>query len=292
MDDKRPLGPLPFVLVAEASTLPVIGVVVAGLRKHANPSSISVVVPNPQIIAFEDALKNQAAVISEDKLLPDWPLERVRQRLAHPDRAGWYLQQFLKLSFGQFSGAGEYVIWDADTVPLAAPQIGDGEFTLFGKADEYHKPYFETYRKILGQEPVLPTSAISQYMRINTSVVLSMQKHICVTTGETFWIDGILAALSGKSISEFSEYETYANYFMTRYPSRGSTKKIPWFRYGSVFYPNFENLRLKQIEGEFSHYEYVAFERHKLSSARKIAATSKYAAHKYWAKLLKLWQQS
>ena len=151
MDDQHPLGPLPYVLVAEASTLPLIRVVVANLRKQANPASISVVVPNRQITAFEDILKNQAAVISEDKLLPDWPLERLRKKLAHPDRAGWYLQQFLKLSFGQFSGAEEYVIWDADTVPLAAPQIGDGELTLFGKANEYHKPYFETYRKITDQ---------------------------------------------------------------------------------------------------------------------------------------------
>jgi hypothetical protein len=287
MDDKLTLEPLPYVLVAEISTLPLIGIVVAGLRKHANPASVTVVVPNHQKATFEHVLESEATVIGEDKLLPDWPLERVRQRLANPDRAGWYLQQFLKLSFGKYSGTKEYVVWDADTVPLAAPLVGDRNRILFGKAAEYHKPYFETYRKILKLDPILPNSAISQYMRIDTTVVANMQEQISKTTGKACWIDGVLTSLSGDSISEFSEYETYANYFMSSHPTKGSMIKTPWFRYGSAICSDPHGLSLKFLEKKFSNYKYVAFERHKLRSARKAIAISNYAIDKLYARVLK-----
>ena len=44
------------------------------------------------------------------------------------DRAGWYYQQFLKLSFDlyykkHFGHLAGYVIWDADTVMLKAPKL-------------------------------------------------------------------------------------------------------------------------------------------------------------------------
>lgn len=266
---------LPYVLVAEGMLLPLIGLVITGLKKHADPESITLIVPQRQLDAFKATVGESATVISEDAVLPDWPISRVRDLLAHPNRAGWYLQQFLKLSFGQFSGASAYVIWDADTIPLAPPLLRDGKTTLFCAAQEHNQPYFDTYKLLLDQEPVLKRSAISQYMHIETQIVEALQLAIIEKTGAPTWIDAILNALPGESISEFSEYETYANFLMSWHPSRGRMIDVPWFRYGAEIYPDCTRVTLTELEKRFARYSHVAFERHPRSFLRRIAAHSK-----------------
>lgn len=275
MDIKAVGERLPYVLVAEALLLPLIGVVIAGLKKYANPASITLVVPKHQTDAFKSTVGESATVISEDAVLPDWHISRVRDRLAHQNRAGWYLQQFLKLSFGQFSGAPAYVIWDADTIPLAPPLLRDGEMTLFCAAQEHNPPYFDTYKLLLGLEPVLKRSAISQYMYIETSIVEDLQSTIIENAGASTWIEAILDALPGESISEFSEYETYANFFMSRHPGRGRMIDVPWFRYGAEIYPDCAQVTLEDLEKRFARYSHVAFERHPRRFLRRAAAHSK-----------------
>lgn len=275
MDSKAVDERLPYVLVAEALLLPLIGVVIAGLKRYANPASITLVVPQHQTDAFKATVGESAAIISEDAVLPDWPLSRVRNRLAHPNRAGWYFQQFLKLSFGQFSGVPAYVIWDADTIPLAPPLLRDGERTLFCAAKEYNPPYFDTYKLLLNLEPVLERSAISQYMYIETPIVEALQSTIIEKASAPTWIDAVLDALPGKSISEFSEYETYANFLMSRHPGRGRMIDVPWFRYGAEIYPDCAQITLEDLEKRFARYSHVAFERHPRKFLRRVAAHSK-----------------
>lgn len=272
MDSKAVDERLPYLLVAEASLLPLIGVVIAGLNKYANPASITLVVPQHQIVAFKATVGETAQVISEDTLLPDWPISRVRDRLAYPNRAGWYLQQFLKLSFGQFAGAPAYVIWDADTVPLAPPLLRDGETTIFCAAKENNSPYFETYKLLLNQEPALKRSAIAQYMYIETPIVDALQLAIIEKSGAPTWIDAVLDGLPGQSISEFSEYETYANFLISQHEGDGMMIDIPWFRYGSEICPDFTKVTLENLERRFRRYRFVAFERHPKSFVRLTAA--------------------
>lgn len=272
MDSKAVGERLPYLLVAEALLLPLISVVITGLNRYANPASITLVVPQHQIDVFKATVGETATVISEDTLLPDWPISRVRDRLAYPNRAGWYLQQFLKLSFGQFSGAPAYVIWDADTVPLAPPLLRDGEKTLFCAGQEHNPPYFDTYKRLLNLEPALKRSAISQYMYIETPIVEALQLAIIEKSGALTWIDAVLDALPGASISEFSEYETYANFLMSSHPGCGRMIDMPWFRYGSEICTDFSTITLAKLERRFAGFRHVAFERHPKSFVRRAAA--------------------
>lgn len=275
MGSKEIRKQLPYVLVAEASLIPLIRVVVLGLLKHANPASITLIAPEHDVDAFIASVGKTATVISERAVLPDWPLERVRDRLAQQNRAGWYLQQFLKLSFGQFIGAAAYVIWDADTVPISRPVLREGQTTLFCTAPEHNPPYFETYRRLLHMKPTLKQSVISQYMHIETPIAVELQSAIMKNTGSTSWIDAVLNVLPGKGPSEFSEYETYANFFAATRPALCRTVNLPWFRYGAEIYPDFGRVTLEELERRFIKYRHVAFERHPDSLRRRIAAYAK-----------------
>ena len=168
----------PYLLVAEKSLLALIPLVIKSLEQNAKPSKIYIIVPDQEVSEFKSCVQCHISIISENDVLPDWSINRVRHQLKQKQRAGWYLQQFLKLSFGEFANLSEYVIWDADTVALSAPKLTDGSNTYFCKSREYHKPYFSVYTQLLNNQPSLKCSVISQYMLIKTSVANCMQTQI------------------------------------------------------------------------------------------------------------------
>jgi len=243
------------------------------LEKHANPAGIYVVVPAGQRDAFREVLADRVQVVVEEDVLPNWPLSRVKSMLPkQPRRAGWYLQQFLKLGFGQYAHVPRYVIWDADTVMLRPPVLEKDGKVVMNTAKEYHQPYFDTFRRLLGVAPVLPRSMISQYMRIDSAVCLQMQQEISARGQGDGWIEVLLRGLPGTSISEFSEYETYANYLAHINPAGIELQTSKWFRYGSEIFPDQESVSLEQIEKRFAGYGYVAFERHDCNVVKRIFA--------------------
>jgi hypothetical protein len=257
---------LPFLLVTERSTLPVIGHTLRGIRDFGNPESISIVVPSSQIGDFDFAAEFGAKVIAEDEVLPEWSLSRVRGALPrHPQMAGWYLQQFLKLSFGFYARIPQYVIWDADTVMLSRIDFTENGITLMNSAREHHREYFETFRKLFGREATLPRSVISQYMLIETQIVQQMRGTVESRFGKN-WIEAILSVLPGDSLCEFSEYETYGNFLAVCDRKRLKLLQIKWFRRGAeiIHDPALEDF--DAIRKRFARYAYVAFERHHSTS--------------------------
>jgi hypothetical protein len=262
----------PYLLVAERSVLGLVSVVIESLEAHGDPNKIYLVVPGAQLSEFARTRCRSHQLIAEEDVLPAWTLAKVRSMLPrHPDRAGWYLQQFLKLGFGMSVGISRYVVWDADTVMLTAPKFVDGQQVLMNAAREYHSPYFKTYERLLGRPPTLRKSMISQYMLIDTEVVVALKNTIERIHGAE-WIEAILKNLSHQSASEFSEYETYANFLESERPGTVVVINEKWFRYGAELMPKTRELELKMAERKFRGYAYVAFERHKPSVARKMVA--------------------
>jgi hypothetical protein len=260
---------LPYLLVAEKSVLKIIGKTVSALEKYANPASIYVVVPSGQLEAFGALLTDRVTLVPEEDVLPDWPLARVKSLLPkQPERAGWYLQQFLKLEFGKYAGVPCYVIWDADTIMLQSPVLERNARVVMNTAKEYHQPYFDTFRRLFGVAPTLPRSMISQYMLIDSSICLQMQQEICARGQGESWVEILLRSLPGTSISEFSEYETYANYLARLNPAGIELANSKWFRYGAEIFPDYKSVSLEQIEIRFAGYAYVAFERHPSNTIR------------------------
>jgi len=252
---------LPYILVAERSVLPTINCVVESLKRYGSPASITTVIPHAQQKEFRESLCGKYHICVEEEILPHWPIDRIESLLpAQPSRAGWYLQQFLKLNFGIATGTPRYIVWDADTVMLKCPAYRNGERVVMNVSREYHKPYFQTYSALFGRTPVLARSVIAQYMLFETAILLEMRDELERRHGQE-WIEAVLRALPGTSASEFSEYETYANYHESRHPGTIELRKQKWFRYGREVFPN-TDATLEEIACRFSGYDYVAFERH------------------------------
>lgn len=262
---------LPYVMVAEKSVLPIAGIACQSLYKHAGPASVHIVVPDREVEIFCSTLAGTCTIVPESDLLPEWPLRRIAGMFPPllSQRAGWYLQQFLKLRFGSWSGLSRYVIWDADTVLLRPLQLMSGERVVMNQAREHHAPYFDTYRALFDRPPVLPKSVISQYMLMDSSVISELFREL-EQRHQTNWVEAILRALPGRSFSEFSEYETYGNFLAQRFPGSVLLQKEKWFRYGAEIMARPAERKLPEIERQFSGFAYVAFERHPGSPSKRL----------------------
>ncbi len=265
-----------YLLVAEQSVIPILPIVLQGLQRNGNPKTVTVVVPARQLKAFAHVVGSNAVLVNEEEVLPNWDLDRVRSILpAFPHRAGWYLQQFLKLQFGHFANTPEYVIWDADTVLLRPLSLADDKNFVVNRSREYHQPYFETFQRLFGYPAPLRCSVISQYMRVETGIITEMQAEIEKRHGK-HWVEAILSVLAGKSESEFSEYETYANYLANRDPKKLVVGHSKWFRHGTGIVGEGSLLTLQKLEKVFQDYSYVSFERHTRSIWRRIGSHAQW----------------
>ena len=108
-------------------------------------------------------------------------------------------------------------------------------------------------------------------MLFETNILLEMRDELESRHG-CDWIEAVLRALPGTSASEFSEYETYANYFESRHPGSIELRSQKWFRYGREVFPK-TDATLEEIARRFDGYDYVAFERHDSNWLKCAAAT-------------------
>lgn len=159
------------------------------------------------------------------------------------DRAGWYFQQFIKMSYALRCEEEYYVSWDMDTVPIRnIPFFSeeDGKPQFFERPED-HEEYFATLDtlcpgKIKKCRQV--KSFVNQFMVFQTDVMKElvgiMQKS---TVKGTVWWEKILYAVNPKYITQagFSEFETYGNYTMQYYPQLYHVTKMDQCRTAASF---------------------------------------------------------
>ncbi len=249
------------VLVAEQSVLPLLSHVISGLFKWQIVDEVVLVVPSGQLASFRHLGAAPVQIIAEEEVIGRFSQANIGDRLgSYRGRAGWYLQQFVKLGYARFSGDEHYVIWDADTIPLGPLTLVNGGRCQINLSKEFHRPYFEVIERLLRFEPVLTFSVISQYMVMITRFVREMLNRIEQIHGRD-WMDATLAMLPLKGPSEFSEYETYGNFMAVEHPLELEFVRHRWFRNGSDIL-ELNNLPTNaDIENIFAGYSYVSFER-------------------------------
>lgn len=193
------------------------------------------IAPNSDCAQIRSRLNKEVRVVPEDEFITGMTLTELRKLpVSHfPSAAGWYFQQLLKLQFAFVDPAEDYyLIWDADTVPLRPMTFFDPSGRmLLTKTTEYHPPYFETYRRILGEEPNREYSFITQHMLIQKSIAREMldriEQHV---KGDGNWAWKIIRSLPQTGDNLFSEYETYGHYVKNHYPERVAIVERSWSR--------------------------------------------------------------
>lgn len=274
--------PLEIVTACRAADLPTLRLTAEFLARHVPFKRLWVITHRSNARRFSRTLGGLAEILDENEVVPEMTLEQL-QLLPLPEfprGAGWYFQQYLKLAFAFRNQEDDYyLIWDADTIPLRPLEFFDAQGRmLFATSAEFHPPYFDTYRKILGTEPHREFSFISQHIIVRKSIARQMLKQIeqhC--PGDQNWAWKITHNLAGAGSNRFSEYETYGHYLKNAYPELAAFRQLPWLREGT------QHLSLRpsraQLESLGRDYCFAAFEaRH----GRLRRAVRFFRKHMHW----------
>ena len=219
-----------------ARDLPVYKVTYRSLHEHLPGSEVHVVTRKEDFGKFRKACGRDLFLWDEADLIPSMNLQDLRKfpLSFFPKGAGWYFQQFLKLSFSDVSNNDEhFLIWDADTVLLKPLHFFDSKgIPIYTRASEYHRPYFETFQALFDMDPEREFSFIAQHQVINKKYLADMLGEIESRNGGKPWPWAIMENLKGAGTNLFSEYETYGHYVKRNYPNSLVFRNLQWTRTG------------------------------------------------------------
>lgn len=258
-----------IVICLHITDLPIIKRNIPLIKKNISGiNNLYIISDNRNFKYFSSSFKKKYDVcfIDENQLIDGLTRERVKKlvvsQFGNTQKAGWYLQQFLKLSFSLSLYAKDYyLVWDSDTIPVRPLNFFDDKGrTLFTIKEEYHKPYFDTMQKILGISKTNEGSFIAEHMLFNVSILKEMlckienNQHL---DGNTWWEKVLLATDPNEPIG-FSEFETYGTYCEKFYKNLIAYRKLSTLREGGKIYSFF--LKTEEFENFGKEYDTISYE--------------------------------
>jgi len=234
-----------------------------------------VIVPDDQVESFVKRTPSAIKVVAESFYLGAFSLAWCKSQMpewAH-SRAGWYLQQIIKISaLGAGRPGQTALIWDADTVPLRPLHFfnDSGCLQYYRGRDkpEFWTPYFETLQSLAGFDRCAPHSFISQSFPVRVEWVQAFQIHVEQRHGVP-WPQAIMAALDHtKGGCCFSEYETLGNFFYQHWPDSMVFSPRTHFREGTRLIGRAIDVHNPEWSRLPEWIDYIAFEEYQTGRYR------------------------
>ncbi len=254
---------------------------IRSLRLFSSCNRIFVISQGEALSYFDHRQSGLGALrlLDEDRIFPGLSLSSVKdilhRRIGRDKRAGWYLQQFLKMSMSQHQEIAEYyLIWDSDTILLRTMNLFSENKVLVNPTKEYHPPYFKTMEKLLTLKRQVDFSFISEHMMVYSAYMRDLIAELSTaadSAGRTSWVGYVMANIEEHDLngSGFSEFETYGNFIAARYPDSFVCRPLQSLRLGSRYFgenpARFDLVRLMRLGNVF-----VSFEKNHAGSRMRI----------------------
>jgi hypothetical protein len=231
--------------------------------KNIQAMRYEVVVPDQDVPLFQQISAKPFVVVAESFYLQGKNLAWLRSRIPADKqwRAGWYLQQFIKIAAAKNANADDIVlIWDSDTAPLKPLAfINTNGKLIYYKGSEHHAPYFTVIKNLLGLEKSVDFSFIAQCFVIKArwardfcDLIEQKNKHP--------WMEAIISCVDFNEDSGFSEYESLGTYITHYHRDEIAFSKNQWCRCGNSLIGGIKKLSLLRRLLLSNEYDFISFE--------------------------------
>ena len=253
------------------------GVASAQIVKFIKAKKYYLIVPDAEVELFKFVTPDKFIIELESKYCENFNLEYIKKYLpvSMSGRAGWYLQQILKIEFIRRQNEDDVIlIWDSDTIPLKELNfINDqGILEIYEGIHhpKIHEPYFNTINSILGINREINKSFISQNIVVKSKWIISLCESIQNYTNEYNWINAVLNRTNfNSSISAFSEYETIGTYIYKYFKNEWKFKdNSDYYRNGTALIGCPSNINNKEWLNLVKYWDYITFENYEKVSVR------------------------
>tara|TARA_Y100000991_G_scaffold209205_1_gene189015 strand:- start:515 stop:1468 length:954 start_codon:yes stop_codon:yes gene_type:complete len=242
-----------FLTVSLVSDLNKVRISISKLIKLYDVHKYVIIVPEIEKEEFQNKLShfknveiiNENQILNKDEFFNLCDIYLKNKKKIKSIRKSWYYQQFLKLTYivdnSNFSDHN-LVVWDADTTPIKKIEFfnKNNEPVLYGSSYEYHFPYFQTNKILLGSKfKILDYSCITQFTSLNLEdrkdlrkFFLDFNKSHKISNNKFFIANAVLKSISfcnyktPISRSLFSEYEFIGSFIINKYKRLSSDQKI------------------------------------------------------------------
>ena len=177
------------------------------------------------------------------------------------DRSGWLFQQLLKLSGDIIGNQENYLVLDADTLLIRPHVFEHNGKTVFYYRKDLHRPYLQTYEKLLGEKAMAADASISfviQYMYFKNSRVMELKKLI-EARHHTAWYTAIINNINKEELSSFSEFETYGNYIYKNYPNQMILRRRQNLCLRRRVIKNLSKINIPELAGRYRSISFHAY---------------------------------
>lgn len=237
------------------------------LLEHVDSHSYEVVVPDHEVALFRRVTPSAIQVIPEVYYCGKRDLNHLRERFPAVlrNRAGWYLQQFLKIeAIRRDPRDVNCLIWDADTVPLRRMEFADEAGRLIYRTGLHrpaiHQPYFDLIQSVLGISREIDDTFISQCFPARSRWVQEMCAQITEQHHVESWWDAVVNHVAAHpSFCGFSEYETLGSFILKHHRDEVTLRPGQYFRPANQIFP-LERLEQEPANRIIRSMEYVAYD--------------------------------
>jgi hypothetical protein len=202
------------VIPVTEKDLDILPLALEGLRRHVTNkiAAIYIVARDSETIR-RFCSKTDTIFIDEQSVLGYGP-QRLSLIVGNPptDRSGWLFQQLLKLS-GDIGHSRWFVVIDSDHVLLRDHTFvtADHRLVLY-RSYEYHAPYYDNIKRLLGVEPTSPLSYVAHKMVFDRQSLKRLHADIESANPGLTWDNAIVDSVDRNQLSGFSEFELYGNW--------------------------------------------------------------------------------
>jgi FkbM family methyltransferase len=174
----------------------------------------------------------------DEQMFP-FDINAVRQILGPHERAGWYLQQLIKLYFPLVNRSClEHVLAvDADTIFLRRCRFIEDGRPIFNFGDEYHLPYFEHMARLYpALHRMFAYSGVANCMLFKRAWLNELHERVEAHHAQMpFWKAYLHAVDPGhRERSGASEYEIYFNFCLMFHASALIIRRFHWSNAAAV----------------------------------------------------------
>jgi hypothetical protein len=160
-------------------------------------------------------------------------VQLVRTILGVEKRAGWYLQQLIKLYFPRVVSEciDRVLTVDADTIFLRKSCFTERARVVFNFGDEFHRPYFDHMRRMHPSlQKVIAHSGITHCMLFDRRWLAELVDLVEAHHRQAAFWKIFLTSVDPKhrEKSGASEFETYFNFCLSRHPGDLLVKRFRW----------------------------------------------------------------
>ncbi|MBP1995302.1 DUF6492 family protein [Paenibacillus eucommiae] len=241
---EKDLGTLPFVIDA--------------VKKNVMHPIGDILIVSPRSEKIIELCKRKGCKFVDENTVLPITKKHIHYRSKKWDRSGWLFQQLLKMSGDSLCRSNYYLVIDADTVLIRPHIFRTNEKTLFYCRNWSQPEYFKTYKKLLGKKAKSSSSFVTHYMLFERSKLVKLKKAIEAKHHKS-WYSAILKSINKSKQFTFSEFETYGNFFYSKYPGGLILKKA----LNKSFNMNAGQLSKSKIKVLSKKYRSVSFHKRK-----------------------------